>query len=100
MKATLRCAGSTCRGSKLAQSGYAGSLMCWVLAFLRFMDRAKVTANVVDIDSDVQTVLHAADVSELGDGTVEVMLSSVAVMAGNWVPHIQPLQCLHQASAR
>ena len=31
---------------------------------------------MVDIKSDGQTVLHAADVAELGDGKVEVMLSA------------------------
>ena len=44
----------------------------------RYLERPKVTANVVDIESDGQTVLHAADVSELGEGMVEVTLQSTA----------------------
>ena len=57
----------------MADHRSAGCLTCRVPAARRFLDRAKVTANVVDIESDTQTVLHAASVSELGDGNVEVM---------------------------
>jgi len=45
----------------------------------RYLERPKVTANVVDIESDGQTVLHAADVSELGEGMVEVIPQSTAM---------------------
>ena len=38
------------------------------------MERTKVTANVVDIESDAQTVLHAADVLDVGCGRYEVCL--------------------------
>jgi len=47
-----------------------------------YLERPKVTANVVDIESVGQTVLHAADVSELGEGTVEVIAQSTTMALG------------------
>ena len=52
--------------------------MCSARDWCRYLERPKITANVVDIESDGQTVLHAADVSELGEGMVEVSPQSTA----------------------
>ncbi len=39
----------------------------------RYVDRTRVTADVVDIDSKSQDVLYAADVTELDEGSYEVL---------------------------
>lgn len=51
----------------------------------RFLDRTKVTANVVDIEADAQTVLHAAAVQDIGGGMYQVWL---AFTNESWTPSI------------
>lgn len=43
-----------------------------LLCFCSFQDRARVTASVVDIESDAHTVLFPATVSDRGSGNYEV----------------------------
>ena len=55
----------------------------------RFLDRTKVTANVVDIEADAQTVLHAAAVQDIGGGMYQVWL---AFTNESWTLSIGPIR--------
>ena len=47
-------------------------MLCFLAVLRSFQERAKVTASVVDIDSDAHTVLFPATVSDRGGGNYEV----------------------------
>lgn len=54
------------------KSSLIAKMMCCPAVPCSFQERAKVTASVVDIESDAHTVLIPATVSDRGSGNYEV----------------------------
>lgn len=60
---------ATCRSFENAQARHVDNALPH-----RFLERAKVSANVVDIESEAQSILFPASVTDLGGGDYEVRL--------------------------